>query len=202
MEYIKGNPYFCFSQKQIKQYPYLKEDLECEILTIGGGIDGAILNYYLSKNNYVVLVDKSRLGYACTSCATELLEYQLDEFSFDLNKYLSNKDVVFAYQMALNAMDKIESFIKECGNHCEYTKRPTFLYSNEKASVKDLSNEYKFRKSYGFDCEFYTKMNNPFPFKIEAGIYDQCGGCEFNPYLFTKQMIENSKNQDKIFENT
>lgn len=202
MEYVKGNPYFCFAKDQIKQYPYLKKDLECEILIIGGGIDGAIANFYLSKNHDVALVDKSRLGYSCTSCATALLEYQLDEYAEDLTKFMTNEDIVLSYQMALNSMDKIEEFIKEYGNHCNYFKRPTFLYSNTKSSVKDLEAEYKFRKDNGFDCELYTAVNNPFPFPIKAGIYAKNGGCEFNPYLFTKQMIENSKNQDKIFENT
>ena len=32
-------------------------------------------------------------------------------------------------------------------------------------------------------------------------IFAENGGCEFNPYLFAKQMIESSLNQEKIFEN-
>ncbi len=49
MEYVKGQPYFCQVENKIKQYPYLNKNIECEILIIGGGIDGTILNYYLSK---------------------------------------------------------------------------------------------------------------------------------------------------------
>ena len=49
MEYVKGSPYFCDTQKRLKQYPYLDKDESCEILIIGGGIDGAIANFYLSK---------------------------------------------------------------------------------------------------------------------------------------------------------
>ena len=40
------------------------------------------------------------------------------------------------------------------------------------------------------------------PIKVKAGILCENGGCEFNPYSFTKQMIENSSNENKIFENT
>lgn len=50
--------------------------------------------------------------------------------------------------------------------------------------------------------ELFNSNNNPFPFEIKSGIYCKNGGCEFNPYLFAKQMIENSQNQAKIFENT
>ena len=202
MEYIKGKPYFCISESQIKQYPYLKKDLNCEILIIGGGIDGAILNFYLSQKHDVVLVDKGRLGYACTSCATALLEYQLDEFAKDLQKYLTEEEIVLAYQMGLDAIKKTEKFIKKYGNHCEFAKKPTFLFTNSIFSVKAMQEEFKFRTNHGFECKLYDNANNPFPFPIKCGIYCENGGCEFNPYLFEKQMIENSPNQDKIYENT
>ena len=38
--------------------------------------------------------------------------------------------------------------------------------------------------------------------KTKKGLYCPDGGAELDPYLFTKQLIENSKNQNKIFENT
>lgn len=87
MEYVKGKPYFTDCKSRIKQYPYLNDDKYCDILIIGGGIDGAIANYYLSQKYDVVLVDKGRLGFGCTSCATALLEYQLDDFASDLKPY-------------------------------------------------------------------------------------------------------------------
>ena len=63
MEYVKGNPYFCKVEKRIKQYKYLDKDIKCDIVIIGGGIDGAVCNYYLSNKYDVVLVDKSRFGF-------------------------------------------------------------------------------------------------------------------------------------------
>ena len=200
MEYIKGKPYFCYAKDKIKQYEYLKNHLECEILIIGGGIDGAIANYYLSEKYDVVLVDKSRFGYACTACATARLEYQLDEFADDLEKYMRKEDIILAYRMGIESIDKIQNFIKKFGNCCEFAKRPTFLYTNSIFSKNAVLKE--FRKNNGFDCELFTKDNNAFNFPIKCGIYCKNGGCEFNPYLFCKQMIENSCNQNKIFENT
>lgn len=202
MEYIKGKPYFCYCKDKIKQYPYLKKDLTCELLIIGGGIDGAIANFYLSQKYDVALVDKSRLGYACTSCATALLEYQLDDYASDLLEQMSEDDIVLAYQMGLESIKKIEKFIARYGNFCHYYPRPTFLYTDSIFTVGAIKGEYEFRQKHGFDCKLFTENDNPFPFKIKCGIYAENGGCEFNPYLFTKQMIENSKNQDKIFENT
>lgn len=202
MEYVKGKPYFCDCEEKIKQYPYLDKNLTCDILIIGGGIDGAIANFYLSQKYNVALVDKSRFGYGCTSCATALLEYQLDDFASDLSQYMSQEEVVMAYKMGLESIEKIESFIDKYKNKCQFNKRPTFLFSNSILSQKKIEEEYKFRIKNGFICELFDEKNNPFPFEIKKGIFAQNGGCEFNPYLFEKMMIENSENQQNIFENT
>ena len=202
MEYVKGRPYFCFSDKQIKQYPYLNKNIDCDILIIGGGIDGSIANFYLSKKYSVVLVDKGRLGFGCTSCATALLEYQLDDFANDLKKYMTKEEIIMAYEMGKKANKKIKNFLKQYGNECEYALRPTFLYSNSIFSKKDILKEYNFRIENGFNCTLFSSVTNPFPFPVKYGIYCEDGGGEFNPYLFEKQMIENSSNQNQIFENT
>ncbi len=202
MEYVKGKPYFCYKVAKIKQYRYLENDINCDLLIIGGGIDGAIANFFLSKKYKVVLVDKGRFGMACTSCATALLEYQLDDFAKDLQKYMIEEEIVLAYNMGQGAIKKIEDFINIYGNNCNFACRPTFLYTNSLFSVRKIKDEYAFRAKHGFECKLYDDKNNPFPFPIKCGIFAENGGCEFNPYLFTKMMIENSSNQDRIYENT
>lgn len=94
MKLLKGNPYFCNVDEKIKDYPYLNKDINCEILIVGGGINGIILNNFLCEKKNVVLVDKGRLAFICTSCATALLEYQLDDFAEDLKNILTEEQIV------------------------------------------------------------------------------------------------------------
>ena len=202
MQYVKGVPYFCLNVEYLKQYQYLTTNISCDILIVGGGICGAILNYYLSQKYDVALIDKGRIGQNCTSCATAILEYQLDEFYEDLKQELTKQEIIEIYKMGQNSIKKIEKFIKKYGNNCNFAKRPSFLFSQNAQDNNKLKKEYNLRKNYGFDCKLYTRTNNPFPFPIASGIYDKNGGAELNPYLFCKQLIENSKNQDKIYENT
>ena len=157
MEYVKGTPFFCKTTQNIKAYPYLRNNLNCDILIIGGGIDGAIANYYLSKKYKVILVDKGQFGMSCTSCATALLEYQLDEFADNLSKFLSNDEIISIYNMGIKSIRKIENFINKYGNNCNFSKRPTFLYTSKKGNVNKIEQEYNFRKNNGFDCELITK---------------------------------------------
>lgn len=202
MNTILGNPYFVEGVEKIKQYPYLSRNIECDILIVGGGIDGAILNNHLSQKHDVVLVEGSRFGHGATSVATALLEWQLDDFCDDLKNDLSSEQVCKIYYMGLNSLEKIQNFIKKHGNLCNFKQKSAFLFSNSIFQKKSIEKEHNFRKRAGLDSTLFTRQSNPYPFEISAGLFSHCGGAEFNPYLFTKQMIEAAKNQDKMFENT
>lgn len=202
MEQVKGNTFFDKNVSKIKQYNYLDKDTECEILIVGGGIQGTILNYYLSQKYNVILAEAKRIGRNSTSIATALLEFQLDNFAEDLKKYFTEEEIVAVYEMGLYSLKEINNFINKHGNFCEFKNKATLLYSNKKKDIKKIEQEYLFRIKHGFNCELYKKDNNAYKFLIEAGIFDKNGGAEFNSYLFTKQMVENACNQSNIFENT
>ncbi len=202
MEYVKGDAYFYQSENRLKSYPYLNHDFQTDILIIGGGAVGSIANYYLSKKYDATLVDKSRFGSGCTSCATVLLEYQLDDYAENLQKIMSEKEIVDIYRMGLESIKELQNFINQHGNHCHFALRGSLLYTNKNFGINAIEKEFLFRKKNNFHAKLIYPENNPFPFDFKAGLYCEDGGAEFNPYLFTKQMIENSQNQDNLFENT
>lgn len=201
MEYVKGKPYFIRDGSSMA-YPYLCRDISCDTLIIGGGINGAIANHYLSQTHDVVLVERSRIGYGCTSCATALLEYQLDDFASALSSTMSDDDIVACYRLGLHAIDEIERFIHTHGNHCHFYRRPTLIYSQDDKYASDIRDECAFRIQHGFQCEYIDRAHNPFYFDIACGLYCERGGAEVDPYFFTQQLIQCSANQSHIYENT
>lgn len=204
MEIIKGNTYFDNINmfESIKQYPYLDEDIDCDILVIGGGIEGALVNYYLSNNYKVVLVEKTRLGRCSTCVATALLEFQLDSFAHDLKSILNSEDIIKIYSMGLGCLKELDCLINRLGNHCYYKKKPSLLYSDRVVDISKIKKEFEFRKQNGVDCKYMDTSNCMLDIDIKAGIFDKNGGAELNPYLFEKQLIQNSVNQKNIYENT
>lgn len=203
-EYVKGKPYFSAVKGKKLQFPYLNKNIKCDALIVGAGIDGAICNYYFSQAKIdCVLIDKARVGYENTSCATSLLEYQLDDHANDLTKYFTKQQIVDVYNVGLSALNDIGILIKKFGNKCHYSKRDTLIYSLNKKDFEEIKREYLFRKSNNFDVNFITKENNPYEFNFEVGLLAKNGGAEFNSYLFTKQLIENRhKKFSKVFEHT
>ncbi|MEG1499772.1 MAG: FAD-dependent oxidoreductase, partial [Clostridia bacterium] len=191
-EYVKGKPYFSDNVEKLEQFPYLDKNIECDVLIIGGGINGAICGHYFSQDKIdTVIIDKNVVGYGNTSCATALLEYQMDDFANDLKKYFSKNDIVKAYNIGLKALNDIQKIIDKQGNDCFYSKRDTFLFSSNIFDKNAIEREFDFRINNGFNVQYLTDSNNKFNFNFKYGILAKDGGAEFNPYLFTKQLIKN-----------
>lgn len=166
MQTVCGNPFFVDNVEKLKQYPYLDKDLCCEILIVGGGIDGAILNFHLSQKHDVALVTKSRIGFGASSVATSLLEWQLDDFCDYLKKELTNAQVCNIYNMGLSSIEKIEKFIKKHGNSCHFQKKSAFLFSNsifqKKQLKKNTSSENKMVLIQLYSQDRTTPILSPF----------------------------------------
>ena len=50
MDLLSGNPYWQTTVAKPPVYPSLEEDIECDVLIIGGGSSGAQCAYYLLIN--------------------------------------------------------------------------------------------------------------------------------------------------------
>ncbi|WP_099191282.1 NAD(P)/FAD-dependent oxidoreductase [Tepidibacter mesophilus] len=202
--YVKGKPIFTSINNVDNQYPYLTEDLETDVVIVGGGVTGSICSYYMSKNNIKsVLIEKGRIAHGSTSVTTSLLQYELDENASDLTESIESKDIVRAYELGIHALKEIEKFVDEYGNRCDYIKRDTLLYTAKNLEKNSIKEEYEFRKKNGFDVEYIDELDNPYMFDLKAGLLSKKGGAEIDPYKFTKHLLEVSKKKGAlVYENT
>lgn len=203
-QYVKGDCYFTHSSIEQPEYPYLKENIECDILIIGGGVTGAIAGYYFSKAGIdAVIVEKSRIAHGSTSITTALLQYELDDNAEQLIQYLKPEDIARAYKLGLFALDEIEEFIKLHENDFLYKRVDTLLYTQKKIETQELKNEYEFRKSNGINVEYIDESNNQFGFDIKAGVLGVKGGALIDPYRYAHSLLKVSvKKGLRVFENT
>lgn len=203
-EYVKGDCIFTRINKVDKQYDYLTEDIETDVIIVGGGVTGAILGYYFSENNInAVILEKSRIAHGSTSITTSLLQYELDSNAMELKANTTLDNIEKSYKLGIKALEEIDKFIKIHGNNCDYKKLDSLLYTAKELEISELKQEYNFRKSCGLPVEFLDKDNNPLLFDIKAGVLSKGGGASFDPYKYTNELIKVSiKNNLKVYENT
>jgi glycine/D-amino acid oxidase-like deaminating enzyme len=204
LQYVQGEPLFTSTNSVPKQYAYLTEDIETDVIIIGGGVTGSILGYYFSKKNISsVILEKGRIGYLSTGVTTSLLQYELDDNLNDLMEATNMKDALRSYNLGLKALSEIDSFINEYGNNCDYRVKDTLLYTSKKLEIKELYEEYRIRSENGFDVDFIDEQNNPFSSDVKAGVYCNNGGAQFDPYKYTHQLLEVSVSKGvRVYENT
>ncbi|MFA6866253.1 MAG: FAD-dependent oxidoreductase [Clostridia bacterium] len=203
-QYVNGNPLFSKAKQKYGQYPYLNEDISTDVIIVGGGVTGAILSHYFTKNNVrCVLLEKDRIGYCSTSITTSLLQYELDNCVEDLTKFTTKENAITSYGLGKTALKEIDDFISQNGNNCDYEKKDTLLYTTKNMEKDMIQNEYQIRKENGFDVEYIEEANNPFCFDLKAGLLSINGGAQLDPFKFTHQLIEFSINKGlTVFENT
>lgn len=204
IQYVQGECIFTRINKITKQYEYLVEDIETEVIIVGGGVTGAILGYYFTKNNInAVILEKSRIAHGSTSITTSLLQYELDSKAMELKTYTSLDNIIKSYKLGVKALDEIEEFINEYGNTCDFKRTDSFLYTSKNLEKKEIEEEYKIRKEAGFTVELINEQNNPFSFDVKAGVLSKGGGAQFDPYRFTHALLDaSSKRGLRIYENT
>lgn len=121
----------------------------------------------------------------------------------ELKSYTTIENISKSYKLGLKALDEINEFIEEYGNACDFKRVDSFLYTSKKLEVKEIEEEYKFRKEIGLDVEFINESNNPFSLDVKAGVLSKNGGAHFDPYRYTHALIDVSlKNALRVYENT
>lgn len=203
-EYVKGSCIFTKINKNLKQYPYLTEDIETEVIIIGGGVTGALVSYYFSKKGIPsIILEKGRIAHGSTSITTSLLQYELDSNAQELLEYTTRDNIVKSYKLGLKALKEIDDFIKENGNECDYKKTDSLLYTAKKLEIKEMQNEYDFRLEAGLPVKYIDATMNPFEFDLQAGVIGIDGASVIDPYKFTHQLLNYGTSKGlKVFENT
>ena len=204
VQFVQGSPLFTNINKVKKQYNYLTEDIDTEVIIVGGGVTGSILGYYFSKEGIdSVILEKSRIAHGSTSITTSLLQYELDSNLMSLMESVPSEQVINSYKLGITALKEIENFINENGNGCNYIKRDTLLYTAKDLEKKEIYEEYKIRKENGFNVKFINEEENPFSFDLKAGLYAIEGGAELDPFKYTHQLLEVATNNGlRVYENT
>lgn len=170
----------------------INQDINVDVLIIGGGITGLSALYHLRKSKLkTILVERNKCGMGVTSRSTAKITY-LQQDIFNKIKTLSNEDNAKMYlKSQIEAVSLLVDIIKENNINCNLEKSPSYLFTNDKKNINKFDELVEFLKSNNVQINSVNEVPFPEPF-IKAI-------CTQDTYTFNPiQYINHLK---KLFQN-
>ena len=182
-------------------YPNISEDIDTDVLIIGGGITGILTAYMLSKSNLkisIVEADKMAMGVTANTTAKVtsqhglLYNYLLNTFGFETAKgYLDSNE---------EAIKTISDIIQKENIDCDFLSQDAYVYTCDKSNTQKIVDEVSSVTSLGLKAEYI--IESPLPFPIEAAIKFP-NQAQFHPrkYLLSLLKVLEKRNIN-LYENS
>lgn len=173
----------------------LNQDMEVEVLIVGGGITGLSTLLELQNSNLkTILVERNTCGYGVTSRSTAKITYLQEQIFMNIRK--SSYDNACMYlKSQMEATSRLKDIITKNYIDCDLKKTSSYIFTNEEKNVAKLESEYDFLTSNHVNVK-KTKLDgvdNILALKVD------------NTYTFHPlKYINHLKNmmRDSIYENS
>lgn len=202
MKYANGNIYWKKSEEIKNTYPYLTHDSNCDVLIVGGGINGALSAYFLAKEGAnIIVVEKNIIGYGSTIASSAILEFDVGIELYKLEKIIGINEARKIYELYLKAIDEIEKIDQEINFDTGFSKKDDIYLSNKFMQKINVLKEFESRKKAGFETNI---LDNHSMLNFNSGFITKKSSAVMNPYVFTQCLFEylNSFENVEIYENT
>lgn len=120
------------------------QDIETEVLVIGGGIAGLTTAYnLLQKGKKVVLVEDGLIGSGETGRTTAHLSNALDDRYYEIENMLGEEAAALAAESHTAAIDEIEKNVISLGIDCSFKRVNGYLFLHPNDKEENLDKEYE-----------------------------------------------------------
>lgn len=173
MDLKTNEPFWLVKNGIISSYPSLRNDTDCEVLIVGGGITGSLIAHQSIKDGYnTILIDKREIANGSSSATTSMLQYEIDIPLYNLIKRIGEKNAVLSYQACGRAIKILEEICKEIDSKAGFKCKKSLYFAAFKKDVKELKLELEARKKAGFRVVWLENHN----IEEKYHIYNTYGG--------------------------
>ena len=179
----------------------LNENLEVDVLIVGGGLTGISTAFYLKDSELnIALIDQDRVGFGVSSRTTGKLTYLQEliysklqsNFNYDISKkYLDSQK--YAIKLVLNNIEKYSI-------DCDLMKNVSYTFTNNEKEISNFKKEEQFFKRAKIKYSSEKNLPNNFPCKYAIKVDDTY---VFHPVKYILKLKNICiENKIKIYENT
>lgn len=132
----------------------LDEDLETDVVVIGGGIAGVSIAYNLSMSGLkVILVEDGNIGSGETGRTSAHLVSALDNRFYALEDMYGEESTRIIAESHMRAIDFIEANVQRENIECEFERVPGYLFLHPNDKPDALLLEFEAAKKAGLEVE-------------------------------------------------
>lgn len=181
--------------------PFLDQEIEVDVLIIGGGMTGLSTAYQLIDSKLkVALVEANLIGHGVTSKTTGKLTYLQEDIYSKIKKSRGLDASKSYYLVQREAIFEVQRIIQKHQIECNLSSVSSIAFTNDPKKVSSLKKEAELLRSFGATVE----EGNRFPNGKECQYFISVSDTYvFHPLKYLKalkEIIEKSKIQ--IYERT
>ena len=193
------NPSLWLETVNLSSYPSLDDNIQTEVLVIGGGLTGISCAFELLKaGKEVVLVEANRLLHGTTGYTTSKLTVQHGLIYNYLENHLGLDKAKQYYESNKMGMDHILKNIQTYGIEADIQPSAASVYTKKSRYIKKIENEFKTAETIGIPATLTTELPLPYYVKQAITFDDQY---EFNVVKYLVGLLgEIKKRGGKIYE--
>ncbi len=187
---------------QKKEYPKLSQNLQTDVVIIGGGITGVLNAYFLSRSGKkVVLIEKNELGSNATICTTAFITKIIDSDLSEIVSLYGEADAKTIWNSGQAAIDEFEKLISDEKIECEFKRCSDYAYANTEKQFEDIKKEIRVYQKFGIKASLHEDGSAlGFP---NSGYMEIPGQAKFDVAKFLYRLAELAEeNGAQIFEHT
>lgn len=204
MELTTRNPYWLLKNGYHSSYPSLQENIQTDIIVMGGGITGALVTYRLINAGWkVTVIDKRNIGMGSTAASTALLQYEIDTPLGDLMEKVGQKRAIDSYLACYQSINELEQIIRTENFHVGFKKRFSLQYTSYEKDTVKLEKEAELRNKIGIPVELWEKAEIEEKFRLKApkAIFSK-QAAQLDPFLLTHAIFQRKDENLQVYDRT
>ncbi|WP_158730379.1 MULTISPECIES: FAD-binding oxidoreductase [unclassified Flavobacterium] len=206
MKLKSSEPFWLVKNGIINSYPSVRENLDTDVLIVGGGITGSLIAHQCIADGYkTVLIDRREIGHGSTSATTSMLQYEIDVPLYQLIDLIGEKAAVDSYWACYKSIDDLKKIVQQVKSACGFKKKESLYFAALKKDVVWLKKEFEARKKIGIPVKWLEAEEIDKKFKIKhshGGILSEQGGSIDAFQLAHDILAYNHKKGLQVFDKT